>query len=667
MESAQVKLDVDDGDSVGKPVVELKHPSFKQDEARKKRFKIRHNRFRTSIVLASRTALGACIAGLLLLREGNNRSDLVFLPEYYFLGGLSYAAVMVVFSAGRTLGEVLMETWRGMIGVVLALVYNVILFQALSTTQESLIEITVTLDGESYYVSQRDVLVFLPFLFLFTLVAMLVPIHTSTKKFAVGLNAYFILTMINPNDKVTGLKDLSAEINMAPNFLRNFCVYFLIGIFGSIIAILVMLFPSPVLAVKQVKGRLRYLQSELDDMLNIALDLYCVQDKSSGQARFANIKLSRMLKESRQNYFEMKELISHVWWEQLFGFDKYSNFHKGIGNQYVDLYRRLIDSLKAMKCTMKMEEANPLEHAKHIKDLRDHIYRFQRIACKALTEISKEIHKPKTKKLSCPSIAKLNREMERLLQRHRQSQLQMFRKLTTSETAFNPDATLALNLFLFNLISFGENVADFPNRFNNKRFDTFYRVRNAFRRLIKSFFTYTYTRSYVLAGIKLTLSVTIATFPAIYVYGKFSLISCNVEILNLALGFNATGPSTIAVIMGNHLGGSFQRTSNRVIGVVIGSIVPTILEFFICALSSTTTMGTIFRSIALFTWTVLSMNIFFSIPFFAYSGQVAAYIAAQVFLDDCPTKETSLAAYSDLLQVSMGILIFTIVELVVFP
>lgn len=137
--------------------------------------------FKQNLYLSLRIAFGVLIAGMIQTRndEGSDKMWLL-LPSYYYLGGLIYAAAGVIFAAGRNLGQALEGSWQAFCGVSIALVFNSILFRSIPPTQTDLYETSLTITGESYFVSQRDVAIYVPFLLVFTFIVILLPMVCKT-------------------------------------------------------------------------------------------------------------------------------------------------------------------------------------------------------------------------------------------------------------------------------------------------------------------------------------------------------------------------------------------------------------------------------------------------------------------------------------------------------
>jgi len=138
--------------------------------------------FRLNAELAIRVAVAVIVASVIQTRDeaydpsNAHNKKWLFFPDWYYLGGLSYCAIMVVFSMGYTVGGTIREVCQGFSGVGLALLYNYVLFAFIPG---------------SYWINIPTLLTTLPWIFAFTAGVMILPFHGNTRKYAVGTNAYF--------------------------------------------------------------------------------------------------------------------------------------------------------------------------------------------------------------------------------------------------------------------------------------------------------------------------------------------------------------------------------------------------------------------------------------------------------------------------------------------
>lgn len=162
--------------------------------------------FRFNAEMSIRVACGVLLASAIQTRDPNyepnsEHSKKWFLfPDWYYLGGLSYCAVAVIFSAQKNVGATIREVCQAFYGVGMALIYNMVLFalvtirtsdQSAADPTDGFYQITKTFSSSAYWVNPHNFYVVLPFMMLFTVVILLLPIENNTKKFALGNNLYF--------------------------------------------------------------------------------------------------------------------------------------------------------------------------------------------------------------------------------------------------------------------------------------------------------------------------------------------------------------------------------------------------------------------------------------------------------------------------------------------
>lgn len=151
--------------------------------------------FRINSGLGMRIAMGVLLASIVQLPNTDEASRATrpyrFFPEDYYLGGLTFAGVMVVVSCGKNLGEAIKKTLQTFIGVMMALLFNSLILGTLKIEYEELIEVNQTIDGSSYRISLSAFYSYLPALLLFTALMLWLPIEINSKKFAISMNLYF--------------------------------------------------------------------------------------------------------------------------------------------------------------------------------------------------------------------------------------------------------------------------------------------------------------------------------------------------------------------------------------------------------------------------------------------------------------------------------------------
>ncbi|KAF1790599.1 EF-Hand 1, calcium-binding site [Phytophthora cactorum] len=297
--------------------------------------------------ISLRVAVGVLIASSIQTRVSDyDPSDTdgkkwVLFPSWYYLGGLSYCAIAVIFTTGKTIGSTLMIVWQAFLGVGMALVYSIVLFACMNVhTQDS---------------TQRILLV--------------CPFAATTKKFAVANNLFFILTIINPADPIggSGLKTSDDPSFRTANILHNLEVYFLIGIVGSLVSLAIMFVPYPIFAIKRLRKDSKLAAEDILDLLNIIIDSYCFKNKNMDHMNFLKLKLQRKFDAAAARHRRMEALLENAWWEQSFGFHYVLGFHRPIMFNYVKLVGSLISDLRTLSNAMQLEKYDHL-HFTYMKN-----------------------------------------------------------------------------------------------------------------------------------------------------------------------------------------------------------------------------------------------------------------------------------------------------------
>lgn len=296
-------------------------------------------------------------------------------------------------------------------------------------------------------------------------------------------------------------------------------------------------------------------------------------------------------------------------------------------------------------------------HVGFMEVLQREIYVIQIKSGQLLEEISKEVH-DSTLKLDLQKIRPLERQMESTLLRYRSMQNLTFRR--QKPTLEDVEENVPLNLFLFSLNSFSSSLTGFQENHNARSHMAGIRARSFLKSSVESFIDRKqYTGLHFMSTIKVSIAILVGNFLAVYVYG-----------------FNSTTPAAVAYVMGNHIGGSFSVTVNRVGGVVAGSVIPSVLEFFISQVCSRAHLNIFLSELALFVWVTISMYVYFAGGYGSYAGVVSAFISAGILLtqtDICltdgadTTSSIAISSYSSLAQTSVGIVLFILVELALKP
>lgn len=162
-------------------------------------------KFLFNVEMAVRVAFGVLIASAIQTRATYDPKDehakrWVLFPDWYYFGGLSYCAVAVIFSAKDNAGATIREMCQAFMGVGTALVYNMILFSVYSPSKsesatnpsdDGFFKITRTFSSGPYWVNPSSFFTILPFIMLFTVAMLLLPLEANTRKFAMGNNLFF--------------------------------------------------------------------------------------------------------------------------------------------------------------------------------------------------------------------------------------------------------------------------------------------------------------------------------------------------------------------------------------------------------------------------------------------------------------------------------------------
>ncbi|KAG7377522.1 hypothetical protein PHYPSEUDO_011515 [Phytophthora pseudosyringae] len=630
--------------------------------------------FRFNAQLSLRVAVGVLIASAIQTRVSDyDPSDAygkkwVLFPSWYYLGGLSYCAIAVLFTTGKTIGSTLMIVWQAFLGVGMALVYSILLFACMDVhTQDKeaedpydgYVEIKQAFSSSTYWVNLHNFYTTLPWMIIFTVVVLVCPFAGTTKKFAVANNLYFILTIINPADPIggSGLKTSGDPSFRTANILRNLEVYFLIGIVGSLVSLAIMFVPYPIFAINRLRKDSKLAAEDILDLLNIIVDSYCFKNKNVEHMNFLKLKLQRKFDGASARHRRMEGLLGDAWWEVSLGFHYLLGFHRPIMFNYVKLVGSLISDLRTLSYAMQLEKYEHL-HFTYMKVLQREVYIIQTRSGDLLHEIAREVQSA-ARGVTLVAIPRLEAQMETTLHRYRSTQNRTLRKnpVTLEEMAGN----VPLNLFLFSLNSFCSTMIGFQDIHNKKNYTDTRRIRSFLVSAVINFFkAHHYTDGHaMLSAFRGSVAIVMGIFLSVYVYG-----------------FNSTVPSTIAFVMGNFIGGSFRATVNRVGGVVAGSVVPSVFQFFIAQICDPQYLNVVLTNVVLFIWICISMYVCYVGGYSSYAGLVSAFVSTGILMrqsDLCyasasdDASSIAISSYSSLAQTSVGIVLFIVVELLMFP
>ncbi|KAG3111394.1 hypothetical protein PI124_g9542 [Phytophthora idaei] len=608
--------------------------------------------FRQNAEMALRVSFAVILSSIIQTRDQSydpshaHEKKWMFFPDWYYLGGLSYCAIMVIFSMAYNVGGTIREVCQGFSGVGVALVYNYVLFAFIEVERfdstaddpyKNYYKVNKAFNSSAYWINVPNLCATLPWIVVFTVAVMVLPFQTNTRKYAVGTNAYFTLTIINPANPLR-----SGQLKR---------------LLGALISVVTMCFPYPIFAIVRLREDSQKAAADLLELLNIVVDSYCFKNKNVENMEFLKLRLKRKFDDAEARYRRMISLLEDAWWEQCFGLHYPLHFNRVMSRTYINLVGSLIADLRTLSYAMRLEKYGRL-HTTYMAILKREIYIIQTRSNDLLNEISHEVH-ALSPHLDLKSLGALENQVEMALYRFRKIQNRTFRKevVTTEDVADN----VPLNLFLFSLNSFCSTLLNFQQSHNSRKYDDAHRVRSFVRKSLKKIVDPDYYKnpSMWINAFKITIAVMAGIAFSVGVYG-----------------FSASVPSTIAYIMCETIGSSFRTTVNRVGGVVAGSIVPSVFKFFFVQICEPEALSIVLSNIVLFIWVGMCMYVYFGRGYGAYSGMVAAFVASDTLLrqtDICypngsdSSSSIAVASYSSLAQTSVAVVIFISVETFIFP
>ncbi|OWZ09171.1 hypothetical protein PHMEG_00018167 [Phytophthora megakarya] len=591
-----------------------------------------------------RAAAGVLLAGVLQTGYSTSSTGSKFLPSFYYLGGLAYAAIMVIYASAPTVGGVIQQIWQIDLGVGLALLYNFGVFSWIPITQDDLISVPENLNDTPYYVSLHDWGFVSPFMLAFTFVIFLLPIQHNVKKFAVMSNAFFMLKFINPmtpRADDTGLKDLNNRDYATLGLMKNLAVYSAIGVIGTLISLMTALLPSPLFATKKIIRHIDHAPNDIRKILNLIMDSYCFCVKDIKKMDFFRLRLDRLLKTAQHRFSEMEELMNDCWWEEIMGVGLCLTFNKNVAKQFVKLYGRLLKDLRAMKFAIEAENGH-WTHVVLMKRMQQSLHIMQTVANELLQEIADRVLEAST---DMPTDKFLH--LEETVNHFMKKYTKLYGAILSADVHTPGDVgkTMSLNVFIYSFHSFTHTLFEFEERFNHKNFSCRYRVCKFFQVVWCSIYQGTmYMRRMTLFAARTTIAVLLAYCASTFVFT-----------------FSSTGPTAIAMVAEFYVGGTYGNMMNRIAGLVAGTVVPSILHFFICKISDVVFYNAINNAV-LFVWIVGSMYVCYSSSHLRMAGMVSAYMSASVLLDHTCRTTIKALSYSSLTENSVAILILMFVE-----
>ncbi|POM80782.1 Transmembrane protein [Phytophthora palmivora] len=575
---------------------------------------------------------------------------------------------MVVFSMAYNVGGTIREVCQGFSGVGVALLYNYGLFAFIEVERfdgkvddpyKNYFRINKAFNSSGYWINVPNLYTTLPWIVVFTVVVMVLPFQTNTRKYALGTNAYFTLTIINPANPLSSgqLKRVDDELFDTSNILHNLRVFAIVGVIGALISVVTMCFPYPIFAISRLHEDSTKASADLLELLNIIVDAYCFKNKNVESMEFLKLRLKRKFDNAETRYRCMLSLLEDAWWEQCFGLHYPLHFNRVMSRTYIKLVGSLIADLRSLSYAMRLEEYGRL-HTTYMEVLKREIYMIQTRSNDLLKEISDEVH-ALSPHLDLKTLGALENQVEMALYKFRKIQNRTLRKeaVTPAEVVGN----VPLNLFLFSLNSFCSTLISFEHSHNSRTYNDVHRVRSFALKSLKKFVDPDYYKnlSMWINALKITMAIVAGVAFSVGVYG-----------------FSASVPSTIAYIMCETIGSSFRTTVNRVGGVVAGSVVPSVFKFFFVQICEPEFLGIALSNIVMFIWVGMCMYVYFGRGYGSYGGMVAAFVASDTLLrqtDICypngsdSSSSIAAASYSSLAQTSVAVVIFISVETFVFP
>ncbi|KAF1790380.1 Parvalbumin [Phytophthora cactorum] len=156
--------------------------------------------FRQNAEMALRVSFAVILSSIIQTRDQSydpshaHEKKWMFFPDWYYLGGLSYCAIMVIFSMAYNVGGTIREVCQGFSGVGLALVYNYVfgtIRQYRDDPYKNYYKVNKAFNSSAYWINVPNLCATLPWIVVFTVAVMVLPFQTNTRKYAVGTNAYF--------------------------------------------------------------------------------------------------------------------------------------------------------------------------------------------------------------------------------------------------------------------------------------------------------------------------------------------------------------------------------------------------------------------------------------------------------------------------------------------
>ncbi|DBA03077.1 TPA: hypothetical protein N0F65_003324 [Lagenidium giganteum] len=636
--------------------------------------KARHE-FRLKILVAFRVALSVCAASFLCLRVKNEEGlyAWVMMPRDFYLGGVM-AAILAIYPVGVNVGASLEKGWAVYVGVVLALVTHCFMFTVIPLTHNHLVSVGLYADYErqktfKWYMSLQDVFTFLPLVTLFMFCVLAAPMAILIKTFSILTSLNFALTMLNPMsishpDRLASLKWDAPD---GPRMLiHNLLIYNGVGIIGTVITFITMFIPFPIFACKRLQAMMDKAPEELSDLLELMIDSYCFRTNKLSEMAFVRSKITRSLESAKVKHAAMEELLVNAWWEDIVGFGHLFNYHRTAMIQLVNLYGELLRSMCAIKTAMEAEQRGRL-HLKLMQLLQDDLNTVQ-AETGDLYEETADWGRKTGKPVEVGDAELLQEDLKDLMDKY----VKHYTVILEEDVRDPSDIrdTLATNMFICAFHNYCQHVCAFAAVYNtavttklplHTRFGRFL-LWNLHHFLDKT----KYPKPMLLFAARTSISVLLGILVAVS-----------------SMNFIPRVPTVIALAAQNYLGGTFNKTVNRILGVVFGCALPMILQYYICDLCSGLDSQTelivtvILNALVLILIVGFAKYVDLSGGFTALAGRVAAYSGTITLVRTdgrggltCPIvlpTNVTLIMYATFTETINGLFILLATELVIQP
>jgi len=138
------------------------------------------------------------------------------------------------------------------------------------------------------------------------------------------------------------------------------------------------------------------------------------------------------------------------------------------------------------------------------------------------------------------------------------------------------------------------------------------------------------------------------------------------------LDYNPSAASTVSLLLSDTVGSKLQKNIGRITGVVIGNIVPHILQQMMG--QSCNPVRISLQGLALFSWVFMTFTIYMTSPEYGYITCLAAAFGGMGLTYPCDDNETSsgeipfaINAYKTIVQTTIGAIILLIVDMFLSP